>query len=203
MMRAFEANDALLSESVERAQVLRDLALLAGTRFPGESLVEWSLHRQGIGRCRLYWRDGRDPASTDTASAQPCGTLKVRRHALRIATLLVLQMEGVRMMARQEDISIWAMLTMVSATTQFAWALNALRRSWSSSHRERWSATFTWPDRRDLVLWAQSEEAAGWRKHRARESAETSVPTLRLWKDYFGSARDLRGAVDADFRCRR
>jgi hypothetical protein len=126
---------------------------------------EWSLRRQGIGRCRLYWRDGRDPASTEAASAEPCGTLKVRRHALRIATLLVLQMEGVRMMKRQEDISIWAMLTVVSASTQFAWALNALRRNWSATHRERWSGTFSWPDRRDLVVRARSEEAS--RRHPA------------------------------------
>lgn len=176
-VRAFESHSALPTQSAERAQVLKDLALLAGTRFPGDSLVEWSLRRQGIGRCRLYWRDGRDLASIEAASAQPCGTLKVRRHALRIATLLVLQIEGVRMMQRQEDISIWALLTVVAASTQFAWALNALRRSWSSAYRERWSATFSWPDRRDLVVWAQSEEASRWWEHRARELAASPPPT--------------------------
>ena len=176
-VRAFEAHDARSTESAERAQVLRDLALMAGTRFPGDSLVEWSLRRQGIGRCRLYWHDGRDPASTEAASANPCGTLKVRRHALRIATLLVLQTEGVRMMKRQEDISIWAMLTVVNASTEFAWALNALRRSWSTAYRDRWSATFLWSDRRDLVVWARSEEVSRLCEDRARALAESAAAT--------------------------
>jgi hypothetical protein len=155
-VRAFEAPGSQPTESGERAKVLRDLALIAGTRFPGESLVAWSLWGQGVAHRRLYWRDGRDPALTDSASAEPCGTLDVRRHALRIATLLVLQMEGVRLMTRQEDISIWAMLNVVSVRTEFAWALNQLRRGWSQAYRERWSATFAWPDRRDPVVWAQS-----------------------------------------------
>jgi len=117
-VRALEARDALLNQDGERAQVLRDLAPIAGTRFPGESLVEWSLWRQGISRRRLYWRDGRDPALTVSASAEPCGTLEVRRHALRIATLLVSQMEGQRLFVRQGDLSIWSLLTVVSARTE-------------------------------------------------------------------------------------
>ncbi len=80
-------------------------------------------------------------------------------------------------LTRQEDISIRALLTLVSGTTQFARALNTLRRSWSSAYRERWSAVFFWPDRRDMVLWAQSEEGVSWFEHRARELAESS-PTI-------------------------
>jgi len=81
------------------------------------------------------------------------------------------------MMTRQEDISIGALLRMVSPTTHFAWALNALRRSWSPACRERWGATFCWTDRRDMVVWARSEEAACWFENRAREWAESSSPT--------------------------
>lgn len=159
-VRALEAKEALPPEILERATVLRDLALVAGTRFPGESLVEWSLTGPGVSRRKLHWRDGRDPMLTECACAEPCGPLEVRQHALRLATLFVLEMEGVRCMERQEDLIIAGMLTLIHVETNLAWAINAARRTWSAKYKEGWAVTCQWPDGRDPVIWAQNKMAA-------------------------------------------
>jgi hypothetical protein len=153
LLRALGKGDALPAPSQERARVLQDLTILAGTRFDGGSLIEWSLAAPGSHQSKLYWCDESGCALSDVP--EPRGSLVVRRHALRLATLIMQQMEGARAFTRKQDIALWALLRWVEPQVDLAWAINDKRRGWSAHYQGLWHCAFAWPDRRDPVVWAQ------------------------------------------------
>jgi hypothetical protein len=158
LLRALGKGDALSAQSQERARVLQDLMILAGTRFAGGSLIEWSLAAPGSHQSKLYWCDEHGCALSDVQ--EPRGSLVVRRHALRLATLMMQQMEGEPAFSRREDMAIWALLRWVAPQVDLAWALNEKRRGWSAQTQALWSRAFAWPNQRDPVLWARQESGS-------------------------------------------
>ena len=164
LLRIFVANGVLSDADRDRARVLRDLLLIAGMDSASTSgaLVQWSsrsTHARGPPQKRakfLCWRDSQGRPLADEQVRQPNGTLNTRRYALRVATLLMMTMEGRSRLQREEDISILGLLLFMSIKSDLAWNCNLARRSWSEVYQTLWAATFGWSDDRDPVCIARA-----------------------------------------------
>jgi len=151
LIRRLVMREELSSADRARAQVLKDLYIVAGTKLGENSFAEFS---RGSFRGRaidLCWRNARGQAIVHEEIRTPTESLLTRRHALRVASMLMIVIDGVRAVERHEDLLIRSMLLHVGAYTEFAWVLNQARRRWSEDYRARWAAAFIWPDSRDPV----------------------------------------------------
>jgi len=131
-------------QRLDRARVLRDLALLAGTRFSGGSLVELTLPiRRGPSNSRRFcWCDrlGRAiPAGEVTA---PTGPLTLRQHALRVAWILWLRAYGWRYFEEARDIAMLAIVTWAASDVDVSQEISARVERWPASVRQRWRAAY-------------------------------------------------------------
>jgi len=166
LLRALASDREESPEASDRARVLRDLALLVGMPWRRGSLIQWSLAGPGVWRKRYGW----ETETLDITVTAPRGATVVRRHALRLATLLMLRMDGPVHGMRSEDQSVLVLLQHIGPQTDLAWACNQLRRTWSPWHRGRWSAAFEWPETRDPVYFAQQVWVPGTPLNAAQEA---------------------------------
>jgi len=127
-----------------RARQLRDLTLLAGTRFAGGSLVEWTLpaHR-GPGSPRpFYWCDAVGHALPLDRVDHPAGSLILRQHALRVATLLWLRAYGWPYFEEWLDAPALAAVALADSDTDLAMAVAERVREWPPEFQARWRARY-------------------------------------------------------------
>jgi len=151
LIRRLVMQDKLSPSDHARAQVLKDLYIAAGTKFGENSFAELSrgsIHGRAVELC---WRNARGQAIMHEEICKPSGSLMTRRHALRVASMLMIVIDGVRAVERHEDLVIRSMLLYLGPYTESAWVLNQARRRWSEDYRSRWAAAFAWPDSRDPV----------------------------------------------------
>ena len=141
-------NDGAVRESnrerLDRARVLLDLALLAGTRFVGGSLVEWTLpSRHGLVNPRtVHWCDSAGRAIPAEEVAAPSGLLTLRQHALRVAWLLWLRAYGWPCFEEAGDIPMLAVVTLADPSTDVSRAICARVERWPAAVQERWRAAY-------------------------------------------------------------
>jgi len=151
LIRRLVMQEELSPSDCDRAQVLKDLYIVAGTKFAGNSLAEFSrgpFHGRAIELC---WRNERAQAIMHEEIRTPTGTLLTRRHALRVAAMLMVVIDGFRQVERHEDLVIRSILFDVSPHSELFWVLSQARRRWSEHYRKGWETAFAWPDSRDLV----------------------------------------------------
>jgi hypothetical protein len=127
-----------------RARVLRDLALLAGTRFAGGSLVEWTLpaRRGPINPRRLYWSDAEGRAVPAERVAAPAGSLILRQHAIRVAWILWLRAHGYRQFEELRDVPVVAVVAFADPDVDLSKAVVDMVRRWPAGVQARWSAEY-------------------------------------------------------------
>jgi TniQ len=132
------------ADRLARARVLRDLALLAGTRFAGGSLVEWTLPalRGPINPRRLYWSDAQGRALPAERVAVPTGSLVLRQHALRVAWILWLRAYGCTQFEEPRDVLMVAVVALADPEVDLSAAVANMIRRWPAGVQARWSAEY-------------------------------------------------------------
>ncbi len=147
LIRARELGCPLPPEVRERAQVLRDVAILAGTAFEEGSLIDWSVSLEPDLTRKLHWSDPRGHVVAPPEVREPRGTLEVRQLALRVATLLLRRMFEIRGFAQSEDVAIWARLNLLPRRSDLSMACGRMVRTWPDGYRALWELAFGWPGR--------------------------------------------------------
>jgi hypothetical protein len=137
-------------QRLERARVLRDLALVAGTRFAGGSLVELSLpipHGLTNPR-RICWCDNAGRPTPPEEVTGPTGPLLLRQQALRVAWLLWLRAYGWLYFEESRDLAMLAIVTWATPDTDVSRAIRARVQRWPTAAQARWEAAYE--DKRQL-----------------------------------------------------
>jgi hypothetical protein len=147
LIRALELRCSLPKDVRDRARVLRDLALLAGTRFEGGSLIDWSVALEEDAARKLYWGDTRGRALNPSAVREPRGTLEVRQLAMRVATLILRRLFEKPAFERPEDVAIGAALNLLQSQSELAQACDRMLRTWSDGYQALWALAFELPGR--------------------------------------------------------
>jgi hypothetical protein len=137
-------------QRLDRARVLRDLALIAGTRFAGGSLVELALPNQGglIHPRRIYWCDNAGRTTPSEEVTGPTGPLSLRQQALRVAWLLWLRAYGWPHFEETPDVAMLAVVTWAASDIDVSRAIRTHVERWPAAVQVRWRAAYD--DRREL-----------------------------------------------------
>jgi hypothetical protein len=134
-------------QRLDRARVLRDLALIAGTRFSGGSLVELALPSLGglTNPGRIYWCDNAGRVVSPDEVSTPAGPLTLRQQALRVAWILWLRAYGWPYFEEARDIAMLAIVTWAASDIDVSRAISARVEQWPAAVQVRWRAAYDEP----------------------------------------------------------